>query len=247
MNGKKQTHSLGLIMIQHGKRTDDDGDDDNGNEGIPRLKRHLLKSAELRDVVPEKYIGPKKPLMPPANEVQSVLPENIASAGEASARIATQKDILFLHDITNKPTTTPEHSGYNTKLARESGQSALDETTCLYTPLIDLPPAERSTIYTATLEAQKKTEETGQQYTILTFDQQLYKILIDLKWTYPKAFENVIARLGGMHLLMSFLGCIGSLMSNTGLDELMRAAFAGVDKMLLGNKYFPQTMTRVLP
>ena len=41
---------------------------------------------------------------------------------------------------------------------------------------------------------------------------------------------------------MSFVGCIGNLMSNSGLDEIMKAAFAGVDKMLLGSKYFPQNV-----
>ena len=45
-----------------------------------------------------------------------------------------------------------------------------------------------------------------------------------------------------MHLLMSFIGCVGNLMSNSGLDEIMKAAFAGVDKVLLGSKYFPQNV-----
>ena len=39
---------------------------------------------------------------------------------------------------------------------------------------------------------------------------------------------------------MSFIGCIGNLMANTGLQEILKSAFAGVDKMLTGTKYFPQ-------
>ena len=44
---------------------------------------------------------------------------------------------------------------------------------------------------------------------------------------------------------MSFAGCIGTLMANTGLPDLVKSAFGGVKKMLSG-KYFPQN-TRSLP
>ena len=46
-----------------------------------------------------------------------------------------------------------------------------------------------------------------------------------------------VSRLGGMHFLMSFIECIGSLMEGSGLKEIMKSAFAGVEKMLLGKKY----------
>ena len=37
--------------------------------------------------------------------------------------------------------------------------------------------------------------------------------------------------------LMSFVGCIGKLMSNSGLEKVMKVAFAGVEKMLIGKKF----------
>ena len=40
-----------------------------------------------------------------------------------------------------------------------------------------------------------------------------------------------------MHLLMSFIGCTGSLMSNSGFEEILKKSFAGVEKMLTGKKY----------
>ena len=99
-----------------------------------------------------------------------------------------------------------------------------------------------STILTAVKEAIALTKETGQEFTIITIDQQLYKILIDLLWVSPLLQKKVIARLGGMHFLMSFIGCIGNLLTNTGLVEIMKAAFGRVEKMLLGKKYFPQNV-----
>jgi hypothetical protein len=62
---------------------------------------------------------------------------------------------------------------------------------------------------------------------------------------YPNLFgDDFINRLGGMHFLMSFVGAIGSLMSNRGLEDIMKAAFDGVAKMLTGKKH-PQN-TRAL-
>jgi hypothetical protein len=60
-------------------------------------------------------------------------------------------------------------------------------------------------------------------------------------WTYPDQFKSLFLRLGGMHILMSFVGAIGTLMSNTGLEELMTSTFGGVMKMLSGKK-FPQNV-----
>ena len=37
--------------------------------------------------------------------------------------------------------------------------------------------------------------------------------------------------------MMSFIGSVGKLMKNSGLDMLLKSAFAGVDQMLIGKKY----------
>ena len=42
-----------------------------------------------------------------------------------------------------------------------------------------------------------------------------------------------------MHFLKSFIGCIGNIVTNTGLVEIRKAAFGEVEKMLWGKKYFP--------
>lgn len=51
--------------------------------------------------------------------------------------------------------------------------------------------------------------------------------------------HNVIVRLGGFHLLMSFLGSIGYVMAGSGLKEALSCYYAPgtVDKMLDGHAY----------
>ena len=47
----------------------------------------------------------------------------------------------------------------------------------MYTPPIDLTPSDPSTMMTAMVEAERRTNMTGQTDTIFTADQQLYKVL----------------------------------------------------------------------
>ena len=51
----------------------------------------------------------------------------------------------------------------------------------------------------------------------------------------------MIPRLGGMHWLMSFIGCVGVLLENSGLVPWLQSAFASVSKMMTG-KSFPMNI-----
>ena len=64
---------------------------------------------------------------------------------------------------------------------------------------------------------------------------------MQIKWADCKRWKRLVARPGGMHTLMSFLGCIGQLMKGTGLEELLGSAFKGVSNMLNG-KAWPKAM-----
>jgi hypothetical protein len=109
----------------------------------------------------------------------------------------------------------------------------------MYTPLIDMVPSDPTTMMTAMVEAQKLTRQSGHVFTVFTADQQLYRVVVNVMWVHPERFPNFIPRLGGIHMLMSFVGCVGMLMANSGLEEVMKAAFGGVTRMFTGKK-FPQ-------
>ena len=102
-----------------------------------------------------------------------------------------------------------------------------------------MPPVDHSTMMTVLIEANRLTSEAGQEFTIFTCDQQLYRVSLQVIWAYPEQFSHVVLRLGGMHMLMSFIGAVGSLMEESGLVEVMNTGFSGVAKMLNGKK-FPQ-------
>ena len=63
---------------------------------------------------------------------------------------------------------------------------------------------------------------------IITFDQPLYwkaMLIIDSESSQCD-LKSVVVRLGGLHLQMSFLGCVGHLMAASGLTEVLEVVYA---------------------
>ena len=50
-------------------------------------------------------------------------------------------------------------------------------------------------------------------------------------------FENIILCPGAMHIIMSFLGCIGNLMRGSGLDVLVASAFGHITAIMNGKSW----------
>ena len=68
----------------------------------------------------------------------------------------------------------------------------------------------------------KSLGEMGMPYGNLSTGMQLYMV------DQPERFKNVILRPSAMHIVMSFVGCIGTLMKGSGLEVLVGAAFDGL-------------------
>ncbi len=234
-NGKKSTHSLAMIMTQAEKDVQTDS-----IQTVPRLSNADMKKPITYDLDVVSYTGPKKPDMPQSAAYFPEIPQDLLAQTKVLQARAKELDLSFLKDIIQNQ-NCPEFNGFNTQYARQTGLSLQPKTKVTYLPLIDMPPAHHDTILTAMVRAQELSQSAGQNYTILTLDLQLYKLCIDILWHCPEKFPNFYPRLGGMHLLMSFIGSIGTLMECTGLAELLTPVFAGVPKLLSGKK-FPQNV-----
>lgn len=118
---------------------------------------------------------------------------------------------------------------------------SFDQTKIQLLPFIIAPPSDYNTVYTSLMMAVEKSKELQIQTTFVTFDQPLYMTAVDIVLSAEPDSElsNVIIRLGGFHLVMSFLGCIGFIMKGSGLKELLSTIYApnSVDKMLTGHAY----------
>ena len=80
-------------------------------------------------------------------------------------------------------------------------------------------------------------KKSGQREAVFTCDQQLYRVTMYTIWNDPSRWTYFYPRIVGMHWYVSFVVSVGKLMKNSGLDMLMKTAFAGVEKMLIGKKF----------
>ena len=237
-NGKLSTHSLAVIVAQK-----DSNQTVRGVDYIPRFRR--LNKKEMSKPIDYnhpivRYQGPKNPEMPVIASLKQVSPLKVLAHQVLSKSRSESVDLDFLNKII-KGNNVPEFNGFNTAETRRQGQSIQLKSNTEYTPLIDMSPSDPDTMMSALVQAQNISSGTGQDFVIFTCDLQLYKVAQKILWAYPKKIENVILRLGGMHLLMSFIGAIGNLMAESGLVEIMEYVFGGVSKMISGKK-FPQNM-----
>ena len=241
-NGTKSTHALALITTQPKANTLPSETD-----VIKRISSEDVYKLVVPGIQIAIYNGRAKPQMLPFTQNQKGFPTLIELAKSVAKTFAVKEaeetSALFFRRILSDE-KTPEFHGFCTMTKRESGASPKPSTNTFYSPLIDMTPHDPDCIMTAMTEAMRITHGCGQEYTVFTTDQQLYRVTLNVLWSHPSTFQKFIPRLGGMHMLMSFVGCVGKLMANSGLDVVMKSAFGGVPKMLLG-KNFPQN-TRAL-
>ena len=149
---------------------------------------------------------------------------------------------LFIgHEVVLAKEDCPECHGYNTKLCREQGHLPQPKTKAIYLPLIDMKPSDPDTMLTAMVRVQELTSQTGHTFSLLTCDQQLYRVAVHISWDQPERFKDMYLRLGGIHAVMSFAEAVGSLMAESGLSDILSEVFGGVPKKLSGKK-FPQNV-----
>ncbi|KAJ8878764.1 hypothetical protein PR048_019350 [Dryococelus australis] len=110
-------------------------------------------------------------------------------------------------------------------------------------------PSDRSTIYTALLFAVEECKHHNQGSCIVTFEQPLYAKASEIIVTAPPGeLDSVTLRLGGLYLLVSFMGSIGFIMSGSGIEELWMQVYAksSVTHMISGHPFYRAVRAHML-
>ena len=127
----------------------------------------------------------------------------------------------------------PQWSGFMQR--NLSGNHPCKANFC-FLPIINLNSSDESCIFSTLVFIENQAKTLNIPTACVTFDQPLY----------IKAFEiaeakkmKIVLRLGGFHMLMSFLGETGTVMKGSGLQEVMETIYAGntVNYMMDGKAY----------
>ncbi|KAK3085631.1 hypothetical protein FSP39_006444 [Pinctada imbricata] len=146
-----------------------------------------------------------------------------------------------LPSLVSQPITEHQTIPFWTGYHKEWSFANSDFHVVAYPPIVDSKPTDMATVYTTMKRCREKCQTAGQHYSIQTFDQQLYAIAQQIKWSNMSEFGNHILRLGGFHALSCFISCIGKLWSDGGLSDLLidsgTYAPCTVEQMFLGKQF----------
>lgn len=128
----------------------------------------------------------------------------------------------------------PLWNGYMQMITR--GQHP-GKASVVFMPMIDMNPNDLTCIY-STLVFVSSHAKKYNTTPVITFDQPLWWKAHTIVESEPpnSILRSTVVRLGAFHTQMSFLGCIGRLMSGSGLHELLEVVYApnSVSHMLSG-------------
>ena len=112
-----------------------------------------------------------------------------------------------------------------------------------YMPLIKESPTDWTTLHTV---LQRFVTDTERQPVIVTFDYPLYVKAVEIALSLDLP---ILVRIGGMHMMKSFLGSIGCLMKGSGLEAMISIAYPGegtVEHILKGSAYYKSLKSHFL-
>ncbi|KAK5884494.1 hypothetical protein CesoFtcFv8_018309 [Champsocephalus esox] len=113
------------------------------------------------------------------------------------------------------------HSNWNGWMKSIHADDVKQRTQIDFLPLIEGDPNDLNTIFTTLKEC---TRLSADRVTMVTFDLPIWLKAVDI---IKQTNLPIIPRLGGFHLLKSYLGSIGNIMEDSGLLELIQLIYPG--------------------
>ena len=102
-------------------------------------------------------------------------------------------------------------------------ETSVQKSTFTFSLIIDLNPNDESSIYSTLLFVIEQAKRMRVPAACVTFDQPLW---LKACGVTEEPGLDIVARLGGFHTLVSYLGAIGKVMKGSGIEELFNKVYA---------------------
>ena len=209
LTGKGTFHGMGIISMS---------DNCSSTRSIKRLKQ-TLKSSEfgkLHDIRIQQYLGSSK---------KGLAGLSFKSINHLSKPLVMPKevgyDFLWQMSTFLRSNQTPNWLGFMQELLKS--EAPVQKSTIKFLPIIDLNPNNENCIYSTLLFVIEQAKKIDIPVPCVTFDQPLWLKACGI---IEEAGLDIIARLGGFHTLMSYLGAIGKVMKGSGIEDLFSEVYA---------------------
>jgi hypothetical protein len=226
LDGSGSLHAMGIICAS----VQPSGSFGFSTRKIPRLAKRLLASN-----VSKQQVVPISPFTEtPGSHVANVkfLPvEELRMS--APSRLVISLNTVWTAGWLLPDILKPGWSGFMQSVTRgkHPPASSID-----FLPIVNLPPTDVNCVYSTLLFIETQSKKLNITTPCVTFDQPLFIKAMDIALAKNL---NVVIRLGGFHVILSFLGSIGTLMRGSGLEEILSVVYGKnvVEQILLGRDY----------
>ena len=233
-SGAGTTHTTHGIVIQEVKSNFTCSDVvESAESSVPRTKE---KPKLIIDELPP-FFCPKR--VEPTTSFPPTAGTEMLAASTVFYVTPSEQSWTVCRSRFNAKCTVPEWTGWisaTSKLPTPVQQSVVG-----YLPPVLFPITEYSTVHQCILVAVEAANKLKQKYSFITMDLAAAKIALDIIWHAPNKFQNVIIHLGGFHIMCSYLGALGKMMSGSGFEDvIMQAgvcAGGSMDKVMNGKHY----------
>lgn len=223
LDGKDTFHALGGIQCVTPKTAV------TSDVRVPRVKTYDFEGTFNVPVI--QYAKRAK------SGLKSLTIDNISESMPTQSLVSA-RNMLWLSSFAFESVSLPGWSGYMRNCY--DGRQTYEPSYVLALPFINIDPGNPTAIYSALSYASKESKLAGQPC-IVTFDQPLFLKAVDIvaSASTDSDISGVIVRLGGFHLLMSFLGCLGKFMEGSGIEEMWTTVYgkSTIPHLMSGHAY----------
>ena len=209
LTGKGTFHGMGIISISSSPG--------HTLQSIKRLKHGTLfsctNSVEILTYSGSSFNGLRNYIFRPVTELATT----VLFAGEMNMDLVWQAAWFF----TSKENPRPNWSGFMQYTTQAS--SSVEKSFVQFLPIIDLNSSDETCIFSTLHFTMKQAQKLGIPCACITFDQLLWLKALGIA---KDQHLDIVCRLGGFHMLMSFLGSIGNLMAGSGLEDVFSLVYA---------------------
>ena len=205
------THVVGGIIIQNDEITDEGAREQQRDLGLKRLK-----SLPLEEIPIKPYVLGKKESINLSSEASNI---DVGDKSFLEVQI-TPKKLDLAHIMCRMP-----HFGCNESIPNWTCFNTLLNSISIpplskigYLPIIDAPATDIKTIKEILDRSTSIADKLSLKYMCLVFDEAIYAKIQTVRWKNESYLSRFIIRLGDYHMAMSFLGAIGKLFKDSGLE-----------------------------
>ncbi len=211
-------HPTVYILVTDNSATESAAESDDADYTPPvakKCRRSLSESVVTREI-PEYYggrrTGPGK------------LP-HVENLGIRSSYCDKAKELLLRNLVwlevrkfeTHPLLLVPGWRGFNIKVR---DHVVVVKSTVSYLDTIDSPATDLKTAYEVLSRGCEIKDRLNLNAVVCVFDQAMYTKAMEIYWKHKELFNGLVLMMGGFHLLMMFLGVIGTRFGDAGLRDL---------------------------